>query len=82
MIYGPDKIILIMGENKVVANEEQALQRIRQLAAVQDARRFGKHTPCSKTGKCHDCFSKERICNSFVRISHQFDPARIHVIVS
>lgn len=81
MIYGPDKVILIMGENKVVANAEQALQRIRQFAAVQDAQRLGKHTPCNITGQCHDCLSKERICNSFVRIAHQFDAARVHVIV-
>ena len=81
MIYGPSKVIFVMGENKVVDNEEQALRRIRQLAAVQDAQRLGKRTPCSKTGQCHDCFSKERICNSFVRIAHQFDAARIHAIV-
>lgn len=81
MIYGPSKVIFVMGENKVVDNEEQALRRIRQLAAVQDAQRLGKRTPCSKTGQCHDCFSKERICNSFVRIAHQFDAARIHAII-
>jgi len=81
MIYGPGKVILIAGTNKIAKNEEEGFFRARQTAAPLDAKRLGKKTPCVKLGKCTDCKSPDRICNSFVTIARQFDPDRIHVII-
>ena len=81
MIYGPKKVILVVGTNKITGNEKEGLDRVRQIAGPLDAKRLGKNTPCVKTGKCMDCKSPDRICNDFVMIAGQFDPNRIHVII-
>ena len=80
MLYGPDQVILVVGTNKIVQDEEAAKLRIRQYAAPLDAKRLGKKTPCAVTGVCVDCQSAERICNSFVGIKRQFLKERIKVI--
>jgi len=81
MIYGPRKVVFVIGTNKLTEDWESGLKRARQIAAPLDARRLGKDTPCVKLGKCVDCNSRDRICNSFVTLSHQFDSKRIHVII-
>lgn len=81
MIYGPNKVILVVGTNKITKDSSEAFKRARQIAAPFDAKRLEKDTPCTKIGKCVDCKSKNRICNDFVMISRQFDPNRIHVII-
>lgn len=81
MIYGPKKVVIVVGSNKITANATEGMLRVRQIAAPQDAKRLGKAAPCVKTGKCYDCKSKDRICNDFVVIARQFDSKRIHVII-
>lgn len=81
MLYGPKKVILVVGTNKITRNAEEGIRRAREIAAPLDAKRLGKDTPCSKIGKCVNCKSKNRICNDFVMISRQFDSNRIHVII-
>ena len=46
MIYGPHKVILMVGMNKAVKSVEDAVSRIKNIAAPMDAIRFGKDTPC------------------------------------
>lgn len=81
MLYGPQRVILIVGTNKITKNTIEGLNRVRQISAPLDAKRLNKNTPCVKLGKCVDCKNAERICNDFVIISRQFDPNRIHVII-
>lgn len=80
IIYGPEKVILVAGTNKIVSGSEEAIQRIRQTAAPLDAKRLGKNTPCVQLGQCINCQSKERICNNFICIARQFVKDRIKVI--
>lgn len=80
IIYGPEQVILVTGTNKIVSNSEEAIQRVRQVAAPLDAKRLGKNTPCVKLGRCINCKSKNRICNDFVCITGQFVKNRIKVI--
>ena len=80
IIYGPEQVILVVGTNKIVSDSEEAMQRVRQIAAPLDAKRLGKNTPCVKLGKCINCKSKERICNAFICITRQFVKDRIKVI--
>ncbi len=80
IIYGPEQIILVTGTNKIVSSTEEAIQRMRQIAAPMDAKRLEKHTPCVKLNRCINCNSKERICNDFVCITGQFVQDRIKVI--
>ena len=53
---------MIFGINKIAENYELALDRARNIAAVKNAIRLKKNTPCVKTGKCMNCKSPERIC--------------------
>ena len=71
MIFGPSKVILVVGINKIVKDVTEAYERIHQFAAPLNARRhYYKHhvenfedLPCVKTGNCIDCRHEERICN-------------------
>jgi L-lactate utilization protein LutB len=63
MIFGPDRVMLIAGRNKIVRDVDEALQRIKNLIAPAHAKQKLKKTPCIKTGKCTECDAPDRICN-------------------
>ena len=80
--FGPRKVVLVAGRNKIVSTQEEAYARIRETAAPQNvARHEGFKTPCAVTGRCHDCASPQRICNERL-ILHKCHPkGRITVIL-
>lgn len=81
MMYGPDNVLLIVGMNKVAPSLEEAVSRARNVAAPINIARFGKETPCSKTGKCMDCLSDDCIC-SYITITRKSNiKGRIKVIL-
>ena len=75
--YGPERVILVTGVNKICRNERAAWERIRTKAAPPNAKRFGADTPCAQSGVCEDCDSDRRICNIYVKIHRAFAPGRI-----
>ncbi|MDC7125437.1 MAG: lactate utilization protein [Spirochaetales bacterium] len=81
IIYGPKKVLLVCGTNKIVKNDEEAVVRIKNIAAPIDAKRLNKKTPCVKTGRCMNCSSTDKICNYYTIIQGQFDENRIEVFV-
>lgn len=60
--FGPEKVYLFVGSNKLCVSQEEAIFRARNYASVMNAIRFNRDTPCTKTGYCHNCLSKERLC--------------------
>lgn len=62
MAFGPKKIIIVAGMNKVRPDLDSALQRIREAAAPMRAKSLNRQTPCAETGVCSDCNSPQRIC--------------------
>lgn len=80
MLYGPEKVIVICGVNKIVKNVEEAIKRNRECAAPINAKRLNKETSCSKVGYCMDCKSKDRICNEYTLIKRQNRKERMHII--
>ena len=62
MMFGPQKVIVVAGRNKLVRDTEEALKRIKDYAAPPNAKRLNYNTPCAVTGFCTDCNSPERIC--------------------
>lgn len=63
--YGPSKVYLVVGSNKVTENLEAAIYRARNIASPLNAIRLNRKTPCAIKGdKCYDCNSPERICRS------------------
>ena len=81
MLFGPDSVIIVAGINKIVATDEEAEWRVRNVAAPPNTVRLNKKTPCAVTGKCADCNSPDRICNEFVWIVRQRDKGRMKVIL-
>ncbi|WP_416327294.1 lactate utilization protein [[Eubacterium] hominis] len=78
MIYGPNQVIVIIGSNKLVKNEEEAKKRIQSMAAPANCVRLKRATPCVKLGSCQDCHSKDRICNFYVKIEYDmYDRLRV-----
>lgn len=70
MVFGPRKVILVAGVNKIVRDLDAALARARDVAAPMRAKSLGCDTPCTETGYCVDCRSPRRICN-ITTILHQ-----------
>jgi hypothetical protein len=62
MTFGPKKVIVIVGFQKIVPDVDRAIERIKQVAAPMNARRLSLPLPCAETGYCHDCKSEVRIC--------------------
>jgi len=76
MIFGPDKVIVVVGANKIVKDVNEAIERIHRVAAPINAKRhvvkhhgeaFG-NLPCVRTGICIDCNNDSRICRYTVII--------------
>jgi L-lactate utilization protein LutB len=65
MIFGPRKVIIVAGVNKIVRNAAEGLKRIRTVAAPMNAKRLRRDTPCGTTGICakDQCGQPERLCN-------------------
>lgn len=80
MLYGPDKVIVIAGVNKIVKDINEAISRVKNISAPANTKRLDKKTPCIVTGKCMDCNSKERICREYTVIKKPV-PNRIYVIL-
>lgn len=79
MVFGPKKVILVVGINKIVRDVEAAKERIKRYAAPANARRLGYATPCAVTGLCSECNAPQRICNAWSIIEGQLFEGRIHV---
>ena len=80
LLFGPKKVIIVAGVNKIVKNLDEAIKRNREIAAPANAKRLNKSTPCTKIGYCMDCKSLEKICREYTVIKSQKDKNRIHVI--
>ena len=78
---GPDKVVLIVGVNKVCSDLDAAMKRARNTAAPINVQRFNLNTPCSKTGTCHDCTSPDCICGQILTTRFTMIPDRIHVVL-
>lgn len=62
MIFGPKKVIVIAGVNKIVPTIDDGISRIRNVATPKNAQRKQLDAPCGKTGYCVDCKGPERRC--------------------
>ena len=85
LLFGPKKVIAVAGVNKIVADVEEARERIKRVAAPMNAYRHQiKHglesPPCAFTGVCTDCHQPQRNCCYTVIVEFQRHP-RIEVIL-
>ena len=78
--WGPERVVLIIGLNKVCQDVESAVKRARSEAAPVNMARFNYATPCQQDGVCHNCLSRDSICN-YVSIQRMSHPAGRHIVV-
>ncbi len=63
MFFGPRRVIVVVGRNKLVdGTPQEAIQRVKQWATPPNAKRLSFNTPCAKTGFCSNCNSPDRLC--------------------
>jgi hypothetical protein len=79
--FGPEKVIIVVGRNKITNNLEDAISRVKNVACPKNAKRAGFNPPCVTLNKCVDCTSKERVCNSLSIIEGQADKERMQIFV-
>ncbi|MDP3039287.1 MAG: lactate utilization protein [Deltaproteobacteria bacterium] len=79
MIYGPKKVILLCGVNKIVKDIDEAQKKVQEWTAPMNVKRLGYKNPCGQTGECSDCASPERICNAYVILAKK--PRRTDISV-
>lgn len=79
LIYGHQKVHIIAGVNKIAANHEAAMTRIKEVACPQNAERLGLDVPCRYTGKCSDCKSKQRMCNATLILEKRLSNTPVHI---
>lgn len=79
--YGPEKVIVIAGYNKIVRDIDEARRRNRELAAPANTTRLGSDTPCRYTGACADCKSPDRACCQELVSHWQYIPGRVAVLL-
>ncbi|BBO71618.1 hypothetical protein DSCA_55480 [Desulfosarcina alkanivorans] len=80
--FGPKTVVLFIGRNKIVPTLDDAMARVRNIAAPANAIRHpGLKTPCTKTALCTDCSSPDRICNTWCITEKSFPAGRIKIIL-
>lgn len=86
MIFGPLKVIVTVGANKIVANIDEAIGRVKKIAAPINAYKHDYdppfRSPCADTGFCSECRPPGRMCCKTVIIEGcSRDQERIFVLI-
>ncbi|HWQ31126.1 MAG TPA: lactate utilization protein [Negativicutes bacterium] len=80
--FGPGNVVIFIGVNKIVDNIDEAVNRIKTVAAPLNAKRHPEfNTPCAVTGECADCNSPKRICNTWAITEKSYPIGRIKIIL-
>jgi L-lactate utilization protein LutB len=79
--FGPKHVIILVGRNKVVADLEEAMYRIKNYTAPANAMRLDRKTPCVKTSRCEECNSPERICSTWTITEKSWPKGRVKVVL-
>lgn len=83
MFFGPRKVIVVAGRNKLVdGTVHDAIQRVKNWATPPNSRRLNFKTPCASTGFCSDCNSPDRLCRVTTIIDRKprFTDVRVLVV--
>ena len=81
LTFGPKWVIILVGRNKITADLDEAMFRVKNYAAPANSMRLDKKTPCVKTSYCEECKSPDRICNTWTITEKCFPKARVKVVL-
>ena len=79
MTFGPGKVILVVGYNKIAGDVEEALKRVRNVATPPNSKRLNMDVPCAKLGFCVDCNSPHRACR--IVVIHERKPMATNMLI-
>lgn len=91
--FGPKKVVMIVGVNKIVPDLKEAFLRVKKIAAPKNCVRLNKNTPCAKLGHCvsllnndnpdfaDGCSCDDRICCDYMISALQRQKDRITIIL-
>ena len=79
--FGPKKVIVVVGANKIVSDAAEGIKRAKSVAPM-NSKRINHGNPCDSTCSCTDCTGTNMVCNviSIIDGCYKF-PGRISVIV-
>lgn len=92
LLYGPKSVIVVCGVNKIVDNIDEAIKRVKTVAAPKNTLRLHTGSYCESTGRCvslesdhsfmcDGCKGNGRICCNYVVSACQRHKDRIKVII-
>lgn len=91
--FGPEKVIIVAGKNKIVKDLKEADIRVKTVAAPKNTVRLNRNTPCRESGKCialmtdnnntfsDGCGCEDRVCRNYLILGKQRNDNRITVII-
>ncbi len=91
--FGPKKVVMIVGKNKIVPDLKSAFLRVKNIAAPKNCVRLNKNTPCASLGHCvsllnndnpdfaDGCACDDRICCDYMISAMQRQKDRMVVIL-
>lgn len=84
VIFGPKKVIILAGVNKVCETLADGIERTRKVAPLNARRLPHKQAPCYEDGVCRKeiCKMHDRVCNAMGIVDGcYYEPGRISVII-
>ncbi len=92
LLYGPKSVIIVCGYNKIVDSLDEAVYRMKTIAAPLNTKRLATGSYCEHAGECMSlskenpelcdgCSGAGRICCNFVVSAQQRKKDRIKVII-
>lgn len=91
--FGPKKVVMVVGVNKLVKDIDEGLLRIKKIAAPKNAVRLNTGTPCQKLGHCialeksdcpamtDGCKSPSRMCIEYLISGFHKEKGRLNIIL-
>lgn len=87
MLFGPKKVIVVAGYNKIVRDLDAAAQYVKSITTPANAMRLHLDTPCTHAAcpgtdgdMCAGCRSENRICSLYTVMAYQRNKDRVHVV--
>lgn len=81
LLHGPAHVVVLAGMNKLVADVEAGIKRIRTVTCPLNAARLHTNTPCEVAGICSECHAERCMCCNVVVTRHSRHDDRIRVVL-
>lgn len=88
MLFGPSKVIVVAGYNKIVRDLDAAAAYVKGITTPANAMRLRIDTPCTHAAcpgtdgdMCAGCRSENRICGLYAVMAYQRNKDRVHVVL-